>query len=489
MSYGRRLVTRLATIALLGILAAGVAGGCGSTGDKVGAPPGPVELRLADPYDSSLSDVQALHYITDQVDRISHGSLRVKIVYDAAGRTEPDVEARVARLVQDGKFDLGWIGARAWDELGIRSFQALQAPFLITDYPLLDRVLTGPLADRMLSGLQSRDLVGLALVPDLLRHPMGLTHPLVSLTDYRGARIRDIPSRATDSLLRALGATPVHVAKAEFGAAIAAKRIDGQELAVINGLGSTITGNVSFFPRVMTLFAGRRAFDRLSAKQKAVLAEAEAQLRRHIFAPSENALIAEACSAPGTRVVLASAREIAQLERAAQPATAALERDPQTKATISAIRKLKASLPPPPAIVVPTGCSAKTSSPPPPARSTSELDGTYRYVLTASAARRFGEPGDSPEKRYPLVVTVVLRDGTLAATLDQPPDRGTYSVAGKRLIIRVEGNTGLPDVFTFARGGDTLRLTPVLPMDRGDQWVWSGAVWHRVGPPDDRALR
>ena len=72
------------------------------------------------------------------------------------------------------------------------SFQALQAPFLITNYALLDRVVTSPLAARMLAGLGSRNLIGLALVPGLLRHPVGVGRPLVSVADYRGARVRDI---------------------------------------------------------------------------------------------------------------------------------------------------------------------------------------------------------------------------------------------------------------------------------------------------------
>jgi hypothetical protein len=28
-----------------------------------------------------------------------------------------------------------------------------------------------------------------------------------------------------------------------------------------------------------------------------------------------------------------------------------------------------------------------------------------------------------------------------------------------------------------------LDITPVLPMDRGDRWVWASAPWRRGGPP------
>ena len=469
-------------------MAAIAAAGCGSGADKAGNPEAPVVLRLADPYDSTMSDAEALQWIVKRVDRISRGKLRIRIVYNAAGDTIAGVEAQVARMVESGKFDLGWIGTRAWDELGVKSFQALQAPFLITDYALLDRILTGPLAGRMLAGLESRDAVGLVLVPDLMRHPIGLRRPLVSLTDFKGARIRAIPSRVTDALLRALGAVPVHVALADYNDALVHHRIDGQELPIINSFGFFATGNVSFFPKVMTLFAGRHAFDRLSEGQRAVLREAAVQLRRHIFAPSENALIAKICSdKPGGRVVLASKQQLAQLEQAARPVYTELERDRQTRSLIAAIRRLKASMPTPPAIVAPPSCAAGTKlpriagAPRPP----SLLNGTYRWVHTAADARAFGQPATSPQnEHYPSVTEAVLRDGKWIWTTGGPADRGTYVITGRTLTF-VSRSGGPPDSFTFTRDGDgTLHLKAVQPMDPGDEWVWSGGgPWHRVGPP------
>jgi hypothetical protein len=47
--------------------------------------------------------------------------------------------------IQSGRADLGVAGARAWDGLGVKLFQALGAPFLIHSYALEQRVLQGPL--------------------------------------------------------------------------------------------------------------------------------------------------------------------------------------------------------------------------------------------------------------------------------------------------------------------------------------------------------
>ena len=75
-------------------------------------------------------------------------TLRVRITYVAAGTATPYVEERTIAAVRGGRFDLGWIGARAWDEVGVKSFRALQAPFLITSNPLLDRVVDEPAGRR-----------------------------------------------------------------------------------------------------------------------------------------------------------------------------------------------------------------------------------------------------------------------------------------------------------------------------------------------------
>src|SRR5262249_8462095 len=112
------------------------------------------------------------------------------------------------------------------------------------------------------------------------------------------------------------------------------------------------------------------------------------------------------------------------------------------------------------------------------------LNGTYRWVLTAAAARAFGSPASDVENAdYPSVSQAVLRDGTWIWTTGGPADRGTYTIKGSRVTFLAPGY-GSSLSFTFTRVGDgTLRLKAVQPMDSGDEWVWSGGPWRRVGPP------
>ena len=79
-------------------------------------------------------------------------------------------------------------------------------------------------------------------------------------------------------------------------------------------------------------------------------------------------------------------------------------------------------------------------------------------------------------------MTMTLRDGRwLLGGADQ--DLGTFEVRGDRIVFdwpRVDSVL----TFTYVRHDDgTLDITPVLPMDQGDQYIWASGPWRRVGPP------
>ncbi|MEX0985293.1 MAG: TRAP transporter substrate-binding protein DctP [Actinomycetota bacterium] len=245
----------------------------------------PVVLRLGTGDPRGLPDTPVVEGFADAVEELSGGSMDVEIVWAAGGdSSDPDgFERGVVELVRDGELDLGLIGARAWDTLGVRSFQALQAPFLITDQDVLSDVLESPVADEMLAGLEGTGVVGLGLYPDGLRHPMGYESAMTSPEDFEGARIRLVPSVATELLVRTLGGEPVHdLAGDALDAAIADGEIQGTEISL--GLaarmaprGSVLTGNVVLFPRVNSLFAGEDLWASLTDEQTRILEAAAEQ--------------------------------------------------------------------------------------------------------------------------------------------------------------------------------------------------------------------
>jgi TRAP-type C4-dicarboxylate transport system substrate-binding protein len=473
----------VAASALCAALVLCVLAGCGGGGqlgaaDKAGAVHAPRVLRLASAWRDDRPYAPTVKYFARQVDALSGGKLRVDETFWAAGNTVADIEPRVVRMVRDGRYDLGWVGTRAWDELGVHSFQALQAPFLITTDAVLDKVVTSRLAGEMLAGVERDGVIGVALIPDLLRHPVGIKRPLTSLADFHGARVEDVPSKATDALLRALGAIPVHLSDTAEDGAIAQGRIDGQELELIVAPGERIaTGNIVFFPRVDTLFANRVTFAALSSSQRRVLRTAAARTLRYERAtrPTDRAAAALFC-AGGGRVVLASTAELMALQRAARPVYALLERDAQTRRLIAEIRVLKRSVSATPG---PSACGTLPTVPVANATLEAKLNGTYRWVITlADVFAKTHKPPSNSNTSYPQVSTLVLRDGKW---FDNGGDRGTYTVAGDHLALHWPPSI-LLFTFTVERDG-SLKVAPVRPMDPGDAFIWTTKPWRRLGPP------
>ncbi len=441
-------------------------------------------LRLADSDDVTQPSTSAIEHFAAEVGKLSGGSVRVRIIFSAAGQRIPRAEERTIGMVRAGTFDLGVVGARAWDLVGENAFQALHAPFLITSTTLLDRVLESPIADKMLASLEQENVVGLALVPDHLRRPFGIGRAFVSLRDFAGARIRIQPSRATAALMRALGAIPIEVSNDQIGVQIAKGHVDGEELSLFNDPGSsTPTGNIVFFGKALTFFANEGAFRRLTRSQRRDVFTAAANTRRWVaqHSPSELELGPSVCT-DRRRIVLARTADVRAIGHASRPVYALLERDPATKRYIERIEAMKATMAPTPPVRVAPACSRVVPSPTAAGREQppSVLNGTYRWVLTAADAHAAGQTGDT----YPIIGTASLHDGTWSfAGADH--DGGTYTIHGNR--VRFEWpRVASVLVFEYTRDRDgTIHLRPVPPMDAGDEFVWAYEPWRRIGPPSD----
>jgi TRAP-type C4-dicarboxylate transport system substrate-binding protein len=485
---------RARAAALVAALLTLQAAGCGlGGGDKAGGSSAPTVLRLAAADDADQPDARIVRHFASRVGDLSGGSLRVRPVWDAAGQQTADYEARIARMVREGEFELGWIGARAWDRLGITHFQALQAPFLVTSHALLGRIATGSVGERMLAGLDGIGLVGLALAPDRLRYPFGVRQALASPDDFAGARVRVFPSRTTEALMRALGATPVQVSGDDVAGAVARREIDGVEAALGTNSASEgenfLTTNLALFPKVLTLFAGEHAYRRLDDDQATVIRKAAEETAAYAAAHplSERALVRQFCaSGRPVTAVAASRDDLAVLTQAAQPVYAELERDPETKALIAAIREVKRSTPSDPVAAPPPGCSHEAPATHGRVLDPSTLDGTYHWRVTSAGARAARASADRLDydirEDVDLVGKMTLRDGKWRLG-DEDPEAysGTFEIIGDRLVFDWAGTTL---TFTFERHADGgLDLEPVPPIDPGDAVVWAGGPWRRVGPP------
>jgi hypothetical protein len=245
-----------------------------------------------------------------------------------------------------------------------------------------------------------------------------------------------------------------------------------------------LTANVTFSATALTVVANERSFGMLSGAQQRILRTAAARAARRAAAvmlkDREAGMVSGYCDKG--RVVLAAPADVAAFEQVTRPVYDQLERDPQVKATIAAIRELERSTPRDPVPTVPASCSRVASVAHARERDPGFLDGTYRWRITRAGALKAGGRADDPV--IGTIAGITLRHGGWAfEETDGARERGTFKVIGDRIAFAWP-QQGYTNTFTFRRRGDgTLDLTPVLPMDVGDRVVMSSAPWTRVGPP------
>jgi TRAP-type C4-dicarboxylate transport system substrate-binding protein len=289
----------------------------------------------------TASEPYALEFV-DQVKNLSNGNITVIPFWNA----NASFEQGVIEAVKAGhQYQLGLAGSRAWDTSGVTSFQALQAPFLITNDALAEAVASSEIGTRMLDGLSSVGITGLGLWPEDLEHPISIIpdKSILSPEDLKGLSVRTRPSEVSYMLIQTLGGTPM----------FSDSNYQAYEAGMLQWASmpsrQTATGNVTFFPKFQVLFVHEAAFEKLSEGQRTILHEAAAATQKKAIAdhPREADTAATWCANGGT-IVMASEGQVAAFEAAAQPVFDKIEQDPFNSELIAAIRELKAKTKPAP---------------------------------------------------------------------------------------------------------------------------------------------
>jgi TRAP-type C4-dicarboxylate transport system substrate-binding protein len=461
-------------VLLLVAAAAALQAGCGGSSDKAGgrSAPKPVVLTLAVP----LGDSEEVDGFAGEVNRLSGGAVRIA-VKTRWRWGQIGFENGLIRDVQAGKADLGVVGSRAWDSVGVTSFRALGAPLLIDSYALQERVLSSRLIPRMLSGLSPLGLVGLGVLPGPLRYPLGIAHPLLAPSDYDRLRVGVQQSRLASETFRALGATPVWFAAGSPSSISTFGGIEQGVSGVLSGkleeIGRYLTANVVLWPRPLVVFASPHALSKLTAAERAVLAEAvsdDIAPETRLAVEGERSATAGLCRSHGLRFLTATGAELAAMRRAVLPVYTALERSPQTRAAIAAIEAMRHRVSPEARpSCAPAGVSTAARD---------SLDGVYGDTITLAELRASGaDPSSLVPENYGTLRLVIDR-GHFAQTQQDAGactwGYGTESLKGdtfRWLYINGGGiaptnSTNKPGelaVWRWSLYRDKLRLAPASP--------------------------
>ncbi|MFZ1880346.1 MAG: TRAP transporter substrate-binding protein DctP [Gaiellaceae bacterium] len=443
--------------AALAIGACAVLAACSAQGaDKAGGEKAakPVSLTLAN-YSSTPAELGAF---ASEVARRSHGTIRI-VVENRWRDGQLNIETNLIHDVQAGRVDMGWVGTRAWDDVGITSFDTLHLPFLLDSYRLEETVLESSLPGRMLAPLARLRLVGIGILPGELRRVVGVRKPLLRLADFGGLRFGTTPARAAIATLRLFGARPVPFFKPK-----SVRQVDGFDFPIVYFEANKydlqaryVTTNLAFWPRPLVIFMNRRVYERLAPEQQGLLRDAA---RAAIPAAvrythgAEQKAMAAICLRGRTRFVHASAAALASLHATAMPVLATV--NGESRAYEAAVEQMKRQLAAPPQQAL--ACPSRTST-----AGGAIPSGTYENTMTAADGHRAQIPaGDSFYKTLPIRHRLVIR-GRSFILYDTFPDghteanmEGTYTVYRGKVRFSTTMEKLLPISWSF--DGRTLRF-------------------------------
>jgi len=481
--------------AALAVIAALMAAGCSAAGtSKSGgapetAPNGTVTLTFASadplPVDMTFATLVAKN---------SGGHLKLRTVYYNARAT--GVDQTVAAALRSGKLDVGDVGSRAWESLGVTAFRAYQDPFLVTSRELLDKAVTGRVAAGVLATLRPVKITGLAIVPDSIRYLFS-TRPLTTPAQFYGAKIRINESDTTGEVLDVMGAVPV-TDVAGGPPAVQALR-DGKLTAIesdpVNAMENGyvqvapyVLVNAPLFAKTTTFAASSAALAKLPARDAGWLRQAARQAAATQASSAADRVMWASMCGQGLKPLAVTPQQFDALHTAEASTYADLSADPQTALAIDRIGGLAADPGIPRMDSWATCHGAGIGASP-----TKVLDGTYGVTVTQADVVASGDCRDCGNAG---TLTLAIHDGRYAlyhpvqlhanpsepSVADQaawkptdPVEVGTISITGNTATLVPETsqqNGSETSVYTFElfRGQLTWHLLSGAGWDTTRPW-------------------
>jgi TRAP-type C4-dicarboxylate transport system substrate-binding protein len=443
-------------------------------------------LTFAQPNDSAPPP--QLSAWADEVARLTDGS--VEISFENGWRMgETDYEAGTLHDVRNGKVDLAWVGARAFDGLDVTSFQALLAPMLVDSHELQQAVFDEGIPQEMLAGVEDLGLVGVGVLPGPMRKVLGVSGPFVEPRDFEGAVVGMQGAALVEDTFEALGATAKPVPS---GVALDGLDAYEQQLDSIAGNGyqdqaKALTSDLNLWPRPLVIVAGDSVSDTLSDEQQQALSEAARSAVKDALTGARALDEESAAILCETSLKLHTLGEdgLAAFRETLDPVYSSLREDPTTKGFLDRIEALKESVDAEPDAM---DCGGEDQA------SGAIPNGTYQHTVTLADLKEYCGPDyQDPDGPFPGIT----EDGsTLQAYVEgerivvsifpagQPKLAvigwsGTYRVYRDTLELKETGlSEGLPLTWSYA--GNQLRLTGWTGEECEGEIVWTANPWAKV---------
>lgn len=265
---------------------------------------------------------QGVAKFIELVDAKSGGKIKIKGFY--SGALGNDVQ--VTSALQGGTIEFTVPQTTTLTGM-VKEYEILDFPFLFANVHQAEKVLDGPVGDKLLGMLPEKGLVGLAYWENGFFNATNSKHPIARAEDFEGLKFRSIQAKITQETIKALGAVPVPLAIPELYTALETRTVDGQgtPTAVINALklnevqkylSLTRHSYGAFIPLVSKKF-----WDKLSEGDRKILKEAAVEARsfQRGVARDQSKAARAAMAAKGMQVNEVSDAERERMRERVQP--------------------------------------------------------------------------------------------------------------------------------------------------------------------------
>ena len=216
------MITRRGFLATgIGALGASALAGC-SGGD--GAAAGSRLLTATNVHVADYPTVTAVKWIGQELQRRSEGRLRLAQYHSGQlGR-----ESEAIDMARFGAIDITRVYSGALNN-AFPLTRALCLPYVFDSVAHMRAALDGGIADAVLAGFESRELVGLAIYDSGARCFYNTKHPIIEPKDLHGLKLRVASSDIFLQLMRLFGANPTPMSLGDTFSGMETHMIDGAE--------------------------------------------------------------------------------------------------------------------------------------------------------------------------------------------------------------------------------------------------------------------
>ncbi len=308
--------------------------GCGSSaaasnsatnsagGGTAAKPAQTVTMRVGIGLTEDSSEYKGLVKFKDLAEKYSNGSVNVQIY--PSGQLGNDLT--MTQQLQSGALESTIPSTSPLSNI-IPDFALFDLPFLFKDGKVADTVLDGPVGQDILKELPAKNLVGLAYWENGFRDLTNSKHPIKTLADLQGIKLRVMQTPVHIAFWRALGANPTPMSFDQVFNALQQKVIDAQENPVQTIWSSKfyeVQKYVTLSNHVYTPFVflvSKTWWDKLSPDEQQAIQKAAVeagQYQRQINRAEVSSDIAN-LKAKGMQVDTLSDSELAQWRAKVQP--------------------------------------------------------------------------------------------------------------------------------------------------------------------------